>query len=87
MAGASAITCLLEQSSFCREILNRMDGELCFEDFENDFGRSLRGLTAAEARGMGWACLGTDASLPRSHDWAWPALICHITGFARLFLR
>ncbi len=39
------------------------DGELCFEDFENDFGRSLPRLAAAEARGMGWAYLGTDALL------------------------
>ncbi len=39
------------------------DGELYFEDFENDFGRSLPGLAAAEARSMGWAYLGTDALL------------------------
>src|SRR5438046_5094380 len=31
------------------------DGELCFEDFESDFGRSLPRLAAAEARGM---CMG-----------------------------
>ena len=39
------------------------DGELCFEDFENDFGRSLPRLAAVEARGMGWAYFGTDALL------------------------
>jgi hypothetical protein len=37
------------------------DGELCFEDFESDFGRSLARLAAVEARDMGWAYLGTDA--------------------------
>jgi hypothetical protein len=39
------------------------DGELCFEDFDNDFGRSLPRLAATEARGMGWAYLGTEALL------------------------
>ena len=39
------------------------DSELYFEDFENDFGRSLPHLAAAEARDMGWAYLGTDALL------------------------
>jgi hypothetical protein len=39
------------------------DGQLCFEDFEKDFGRSLPHLAAVEARGMGWAYLGTDALL------------------------
>jgi hypothetical protein len=39
------------------------DGELCYEDFEGDFGRSLPCLAAAEAKGMGWAYLGTDALL------------------------
>ena len=39
------------------------DGELCFEDFENDFGRGLPRLAALEARGMEWAYLGTEALL------------------------
>jgi len=39
------------------------DGELCFEDFENDFGRNLPGLAAAEAMSMGWVYLGTEALL------------------------
>jgi hypothetical protein len=29
------------------------NGELCFEDFENDFRGSLPRLAAAESRGMG----------------------------------
>ena len=39
------------------------DGELCFEDFDKDFGRSLARLAAAEARGLGWAYFGTEALL------------------------
>jgi hypothetical protein len=39
------------------------DGELYFEDFENDFGRSLPRLASAETRDMGWAYLGTAALL------------------------
>jgi hypothetical protein len=39
------------------------DGELCFEDFENHFGQNLRRLAAAEAEGLGWAYLGTEALL------------------------
>ena len=39
------------------------DGELWFEDFENDFGWSLPRLATTEARALGWAYLGTDALL------------------------
>jgi hypothetical protein len=39
------------------------DGELCFEDFENDFGWGLPRLAAVEARCMGCAYLGTEALL------------------------
>ena len=39
------------------------DGELFFEDFENEFGRSLPRLAAAEETSMSWAYLGTEILL------------------------
>jgi hypothetical protein len=39
------------------------DGELCFEDFENNFGRGLPRLAEAEVSAVGWTYLGTEALL------------------------
>jgi hypothetical protein len=35
---------------------------------------------------LGWRILEPTRCCSGSRDWVWRALICHITGFARLFL-